>query len=96
MTFSGERQKTPTEDERMNPEGPDKDKTIKFDRVCFFPKQKHLSCIQYTNKCVNASKNYFQEFKKLYEYFSARVLDALVKTTKLSLETLKRRICGTM
>ncbi|XP_051284477.1 dynein axonemal heavy chain 8-like [Dicentrarchus labrax] len=36
-----------------------------------------------------------REFKKLYEYFSARVLDALVKSTKLSLETLKRRICGT-
>ncbi|XP_070701078.1 dynein axonemal heavy chain 8-like [Pempheris klunzingeri] len=36
-----------------------------------------------------------REFKKLYEYFSARVLDALVKATKLSLETLKRRICGT-
>ncbi|KAM7379582.1 hypothetical protein PAMP_005128 [Pampus punctatissimus] len=35
-----------------------------------------------------------KEFKKLYESFSARVLDALVKTTKLSLETLKRRICG--
>ncbi|XP_076601065.1 dynein axonemal heavy chain 8-like [Chaetodon auriga] len=36
-----------------------------------------------------------REFKKLYEYFSARVLDALFKTTKLSLDTLKRRICGT-
>ncbi|XP_047444882.1 dynein axonemal heavy chain 8-like [Mugil cephalus] len=35
-----------------------------------------------------------KEFKKLYEHFSARVLDALVKTTKMSLETLKRRICG--
>uniref|UniRef100_UPI0037E892BB dynein axonemal heavy chain 8-like n=1 Tax=Semicossyphus pulcher TaxID=241346 RepID=UPI0037E892BB len=33
-----------------------------------------------------------REFKKLYEYFTARVLDAMVKTTKLSLETLKRRL----
>ncbi|KAI3374766.1 hypothetical protein L3Q82_021323, partial [Scortum barcoo] len=35
-----------------------------------------------------------REFNKLHEYFSTRVLDALVKTTKLSLETLKRRLCG--
>ncbi|XP_037644332.1 dynein heavy chain 8, axonemal-like isoform X1 [Sebastes umbrosus] len=67
VSFSGESQKTPNEDEGMNLEGPDRAKAIKFER----------------------------EFKKLYEYFSARILDALIKTTKLSLETLKRRICGT-
>ncbi|XP_065810510.1 dynein axonemal heavy chain 8 [Labrus bergylta] len=33
-----------------------------------------------------------QEFKTLYEYFSSRVLDALVSTTKLSLDTLSRRL----
>ncbi|XP_062284222.1 dynein axonemal heavy chain 8-like [Scomber scombrus] len=43
------------------------------------------------NKAIKFEK----EFKKLYEYLSARVLDALVKTTKLSLDTLKRRIFGT-
>ncbi|XP_045906997.1 dynein axonemal heavy chain 8-like isoform X1 [Micropterus dolomieu] len=67
VTFSGESQKPPNENEGINLEGPDRDKAIKFEK----------------------------EFKKLYEYFSARVLDALVKTTKLSLETVKRRICGT-
>ncbi|KAM9349881.1 dynein axonemal heavy chain 8-like [Symphorus nematophorus] len=67
VTFLGEHQKTPTEDEGIHLEGQDRDKRIKFQR----------------------------DFKKLYEYFSAKVLDALVKTTKLSLETLKRRICGT-
>ncbi|XP_068458453.1 dynein axonemal heavy chain 8-like [Clinocottus analis] len=36
-----------------------------------------------------------KELKKLHEHFSARVFEALVKTTKLSLETMKRRICGT-
>ncbi|KAM8728478.1 dynein axonemal heavy chain 8-like [Acanthopagrus schlegelii] len=36
-----------------------------------------------------------REFKKLYEYFTERVLDALVRATKLSLETLKMRIFGT-
>lgn len=36
-----------------------------------------------------------KEKKKLYEHFNERVLDALVKTVKLSLETLKRRICPT-
>ncbi|XP_078119766.1 dynein axonemal heavy chain 8-like [Sander vitreus] len=46
----------------------------------------------YRDKAIKFEK----EFKKLYEYFSARVLDALVKTTKLSLETLKRRISGTI
>ncbi|CAG5978557.1 unnamed protein product [Menidia menidia] len=35
-----------------------------------------------------------KEFKKLYELFSTEVFEALVKTTKLSLVTLKRRICG--
>ncbi|KAM4587304.1 dynein axonemal heavy chain 8-like [Odontesthes bonariensis] len=46
---------------------------------------------------INASnkKSSFQEFKKLYELFSTKVFDALVKSTKLSLEILKRRICGT-
>ncbi|XP_044223058.1 dynein axonemal heavy chain 8-like [Thunnus albacares] len=43
------------------------------------------------NKAIKFEK----EFKKLYEHLSARVLDALVKTTKLSLDTLKRRIFGT-
>ncbi|XP_056247105.1 dynein axonemal heavy chain 8-like [Seriola aureovittata] len=38
--------------------------------------------------------DYNEEFKKLYEYFTARVLEALVKTTRLSLEILKRRICA--
>nr|XP_046263890.1 dynein axonemal heavy chain 8-like isoform X2 [Scatophagus argus] len=42
-----------------------------------------------------AVRPFQKEFKTLYEHFSARVLDALVRTTKLSLETLKRRICGT-
>ncbi|KAI4809667.1 hypothetical protein KUCAC02_018534 [Chaenocephalus aceratus] len=36
-----------------------------------------------------------KEFKKLYEYFTERVFDALVKTTKLSLKALRRRVCGT-
>ncbi|XP_075954128.1 dynein axonemal heavy chain 8-like [Anarhichas minor] len=66
-TFPGESQKPPNEDEGMNSECPDRDKSIKFEK----------------------------EFKKLYEYFSERLFDALVKTTKLTLETLKRRICGT-
>lgn len=34
MTFSGESQKTPNEDEGMNLEGPDRDKAFKFERVC--------------------------------------------------------------
>ncbi|XP_027145030.1 dynein heavy chain 8, axonemal isoform X2 [Larimichthys crocea] len=34
-----------------------------------------------------------REFRKLYENFTARVLEALIKTTKLSLETMKRRMC---
>ncbi|TKS79492.1 Dynein heavy chain 8, axonemal [Collichthys lucidus] len=34
-----------------------------------------------------------REFRKLYENFTARVLEALTKTTKLSLETMKRRMC---
>ncbi|XP_041836758.1 dynein heavy chain 8, axonemal-like [Melanotaenia boesemani] len=36
-----------------------------------------------------------KEFKKFYELVSTKVFDALIKTTKLSLETLKIRICGT-
>ncbi|XP_054622281.1 dynein axonemal heavy chain 8-like [Dunckerocampus dactyliophorus] len=35
-----------------------------------------------------------KEFTKQYDFFGARVLDALVETTKLSLKTLERRICG--
>ncbi|KAM8851316.1 dynein axonemal heavy chain 8-like isoform 1-T4 [Spinachia spinachia] len=41
------------------------------------------------NKAIKFEK----DFKVLYEYFSARVLEALVKTTKLSLDILKKRIC---
>ncbi|XP_041805872.1 dynein heavy chain 8, axonemal-like [Chelmon rostratus] len=67
LILSRESQRTPSEDEGTNLEGPDRERAIKFGR----------------------------EFKKLYESFSARVLDALVKTTKLSLDTLKRRISGT-
>ncbi|XP_026153434.1 dynein heavy chain 8, axonemal-like [Mastacembelus armatus] len=36
-----------------------------------------------------------EEFKKFYECITARVLEALVRMTKLSLKTLKRRLCGT-
>ncbi|XP_034008681.1 dynein heavy chain 8, axonemal-like [Trematomus bernacchii] len=67
VSFSGETQKTPSEDVGRNSEGPDRDRAIKFKK----------------------------EFKKLYEYFTERVFDALVKTTKLSLEALRRRVCGT-
>ncbi|KAF3858031.1 hypothetical protein F7725_011232 [Dissostichus mawsoni] len=67
VSFSGETQKTPSEDVGRNSEGPDRDRAIKFEK----------------------------EFKKLYEYFTERVFDALVKTTKLSLEALRRRVCGT-
>lgn len=33
VTFSGESQKTPNEDEGINLEGPDREKAIKFERV---------------------------------------------------------------
>ncbi|XP_056290683.1 dynein axonemal heavy chain 8-like [Pseudoliparis swirei] len=49
------------------------------------------------SECPDRDKviKFEKEFKKLYEYFSERVFEALVKTTNVSLETLKRRICGT-
>lgn len=34
---------------------------------------------------------FIQEFKKAYEYFTAKVLGALVKSTTLSLETLRTK-----
>ncbi|XP_077412422.1 dynein axonemal heavy chain 8-like [Vanacampus margaritifer] len=35
-----------------------------------------------------------KEFTKQYDSFGARVLDALVEMTKLSLKTVERRVCG--
>ncbi|KAM6989324.1 dynein axonemal heavy chain 8-like [Tautogolabrus adspersus] len=45
----------------------------------------HASSLQYL---IDHNK----EFKTLYEYITSRVLDALVSTTKLSLDTLNRRL----
>ncbi|XP_037304127.2 dynein axonemal heavy chain 8-like [Pungitius pungitius] len=41
------------------------------------------------NKAIKFEK----DFKMLYEYFSAKVFEALVKSTKLSLDILKKSIC---
>ncbi|MEQ2308848.1 hypothetical protein AMECASPLE_032484, partial [Ameca splendens] len=46
-------------------------------------------------KGQQTSVNFQREFKKLYELFSMKVFEALVRTTKLSLDILKRRICVT-
>ncbi|KAK5607192.1 Dynein heavy chain 8, axonemal [Crenichthys baileyi] len=46
-------------------------------------------------KGQDTTVNFQREFKKLYELFSMKVFEALVRTTKLSLDILKRRICGT-
>lgn len=42
VTFSGKSQRTPIEEEGINLEGLDRDKPIKFEKVCFLTKTKIL------------------------------------------------------
>ncbi|KAM4579488.1 dynein axonemal heavy chain 8-like, partial [Fundulus diaphanus] len=46
--------------------------------------------------CLQDLVAFNKEFKKLYELYSIKVFEAFVATTKLSLDILKRRICGTI
>ncbi|CAJ1072667.1 dynein axonemal heavy chain 8-like isoform X3 [Xyrichtys novacula] len=49
--------------------------------------------VRFSEEDPETSDNEDEEFKGIYDNFSARVLDALVKATTLSLDTLKWRIC---
>ncbi|XP_067331791.1 dynein axonemal heavy chain 8-like [Channa argus] len=46
-------------------------------------------------ECADRAIKFDKEFKRIHEYFTAKVLEALVKMTRLSLKSLKRRISGT-
>lgn len=75
------------------PEDSEKDQLIcKFEKVHFyfvFSEQK--TCFVHSKQANVLNKHFLQEFKKAYEYFTAKVLDALVKSTTLSLETLRTK-----
>ncbi|XP_016518823.1 dynein heavy chain 8, axonemal [Poecilia formosa] len=47
------------------------------------------------HKGQDTSVNFQREFKKLYELFSTKVFETLLKTIRGSLDILKKRICGT-
>ncbi len=51
VTFSGKSQKTPYEDERMNLEGPDREKAIKFERVYLLTNRTLLLYTVYQQLC---------------------------------------------
>lgn len=75
------------------PEDSEKDQLIcKFEKVRFYLVYLQRNTYFVHNRQSNVlNKKFLQEFKKAYEYFTAKVLNALVKSTTLSLETLRTK-----
>ncbi|XP_039872861.1 dynein heavy chain 8, axonemal-like isoform X1 [Simochromis diagramma] len=79
------------------PKGYKTEEPVSVGRTMTFPGERHTIAHEDERGTAESSlkdKNtkFEKEFKKLYESFTARVLDAILKTTKSSLNTLKKRI----